>query len=158
MKKILLLALITINFLYSNKINTINLDWVGLYPSFNSNYKFESTNFKYNTISIGIGIRKANYCTECSEGEYLRTDKYYVLPSISIFNEINNQKQKNESGFLFILGSDTFTISHFKIDKYYMENDKYFYKIGLGYGMMFSATSHNIPFILPTIGFGIDFK
>jgi len=141
--------------LYANNVNNIGIEWTGLFPSINLDYKFEKAKFKYNIVRIGIGFRKTNYCRPCAYGEHLRTDQYDILPSILIYNELNSKKQKKENGYLFILGSDTFTIGRFKTDKFYFKNEKYFYKIGLGYGIIFSTTTHNIPFILPTIGFGI---
>ena len=155
MKQLLLIGLLISSNIYANSIYNINMDWMGLFPSISSDYIFEKTNFKYNIVKMGIGFRKANYCRDCAYGELLRKDRYYILPSISIYKEINSKKQKKESGYLFILGSDTFTVSHFKIDKFYNKSKNLFFKIGFGYGMIFSTTTHNTPFILPTIGVGM---
>ena len=164
MKKLLLLALLITNFLFANKINTINFEWTGLFPSLNLEYKFENTKFRYNILRFGLGKYnrpKGYQCSDCERPEYI------ITPSLSIYKEkadnvtwgedLNVEEFKDERGFIIVLNDETFTIARVITLKYIPKDKNYYFRIGAGYGVLFSFTSNYIPIVLPTFGFGIKF-
>ena len=108
MKKLLLIALLTTNFLFAKKINTINFEWTGLFPSLNLEYKFENTKFRYNILRFGLGKYnrpKGYQCSDCGGPGYI------ITPSLSIYKEKNVEEFKDERGFTIVANSNTFTIA-----------------------------------------------
>ena len=146
--------MLTTNFLFAKKINTINFEWTGLFPSLNLEYKFENTKFRYNILRFGLGKYnrpKGYQCSDCGGPGYI------ITPSLSIYKEKNVEEFKDERGFTIVLNDETFTIARVITFKYIPKDKNYYYRIGAGYGVLFSFTSPYIPIVLPTFGFGIKF-
>ena len=153
----LLILLLIVGCIFADNDIAINYEWTGLFPSLNLEYKFQKTQLNHNIVRFGVGkINSA--CSDCDD-RLLHYDGYLILPSLSIYREKHIENYKEESGFTFVLGSDSITIARVKTYEFSTKNKKFVFRVGSGYGVYFStlSLSHSIPIILPTFGFGMNF-
>ena len=152
----LIILLLIVGSLFAENDFAINSEWTGLFPSLNLEYKFKNTQFKYNIVRFGVGKMKSG-CSDCG-GTPLFTDGYWIIPSLSIYKENNIENHKKESGYTFVMGSDSITIARVKTNEFSTKNKKFVFRMGYGYGILvdFLNLHHSIPIILPTLGFGIN--
>ena len=144
--------------LFADNDIAINSEWTGLFPSLNLEYKFKNTQLNHNIVRFGVGKMKSG-CLDCDDRLFFY-DGYLILPSLSIYREIIIENHKEESGYTFVMGSDSITIASVKTDEFSTKNKKFVFRMGYGYGVFvnFSSLAHSIPIILPTFGFGMNFN
>ena len=143
--------------LFADNDIAINSEWTGLFPSLNLEYKFKNTQLNHNIVRFGVGKMKSG-CSDCDD-RLFHYDGYLIIPSLSIYKEKNIGNHKEESGYTFVMGSESITIARVKTDEFSTKNRKFVFRMGYGYGVLvnFSSLAHSIPIILPTFGFGINF-
>ena len=152
-----LLFILLFGSLFADNEIAINSEWTGLFPSLNLEYKFQKQHLNHNIVRFGVGKIK-NGCSDCDD-RLFHYDGYLIIPSLSIYREKNIENHKEESGYTFVMGSDSITIARVKTDEFSTKNKKFVFRMGYGYGVFvnFSSLAHSIPIILPTFGFGINF-
>jgi len=155
MKKLILILMF--GSLFADNDIAINSEWTGLFPSLNLEYKFKNIQLNHNIVRFGVGKMKSG-CSDCDDRLFFY-DGYLIIPSLSIYREKNIENHKEESGYTFVMGSDSITIARVKTDEFSTKNKKFVFRMGYGYGVLvdFSSLAHSIPIILPTFGFGINF-
>ena len=153
----LIILLLIVGCVFPDNDIAINSEWTGLFPSLNLEYKFQKKHLNYNIVRFGVGKIK-NGCSDC-EDRLFHYDGYLIIPSLSFYRETNINNYKEESGFTFVMGSDSITIARVKTDEFSTKNKKFVFRIGYGYGVLvdFSSLAHSMPIILPTFGFGMNF-
>ena len=155
MKKLIFILLF--GSLFADNDIAINSEWTGLFPSLNLEYKFKNTQLNHNIVRFGIGKMKSG-CSDCDDRLFFH-DGYLIIPSLSIYRVKNIENHKEESGYTFVMGSDSITIARVKTGEFSTKNKKFVFRMGYGYGILvdFLNLHHSIPIILPTLGFGINF-